>query len=116
MDKFTFRDVGTRWVIYAPGMQHPYMSLDRLSTTDAGKTRVQEIVDALNYKHEDNERRYPSAANAATMLAFTLNVASPNDLRAALAAIDEIVMNMGHSARLRRIAGKLRTLLRYEVK
>lgn len=45
-----------------------------------------------------------------------LERASPAELRDTLRAVDDVVCDMGQPASRRRLAGKIRTLLRYEVK
>lgn len=110
---YTFRDIGSRWAIYAPGGRTPWMTLDRNNSTginDAGKTRVQEIVDALNAKWE-----VPSLVVTAEAFMLTLHTATPEELQETLKVTDDIMTNFDVSAGLRRVAGKVRTLLRYEV-
>lgn len=50
-EQYTFRDCGTCWVVHAPGSHKPWITIPYVPyTSDRGKTRVQEIVDALNLK------------------------------------------------------------------
>jgi hypothetical protein len=58
----------------------------------------------------------PTLAVTSEAFCLSLNAASPDEIRDAIKVMDAAVINFGASAGLRRLAGKLRTLLRYEVR